>query len=42
LFKALAKDTAWGRPIATALYPRARPLYHPLVTRELDPLGLGK
>lgn len=42
LFKALAKDTAWGRPIATALYPRARPLYHPLVTRELDSLGLGK
>ncbi len=42
LFKALAKDTAWGRPIAIALYPRARPLYHPLVTRELDLLGLGK
>ncbi|GAC1572740.1 MAG: M1 family metallopeptidase [Sphingomicrobium sp.] len=42
LFKALAKDAAWGRPIAAALYPRARPLYHPLVTRELDPLGLPK
>ena len=42
LFKALAKDTGWGRPIAIALYPRARPLYHPLVTRELDPLNLGK
>jgi leukotriene-A4 hydrolase len=42
LFKTLAKDPAWGRPIATALYPRARPLYHPLVTRELDPLGLRK
>ena len=42
LFKAMAKDSAWGRPIANALYPRARPLYHPLVTRELDPLGLSK
>ncbi|MEO6247759.1 MAG: leukotriene A4 hydrolase C-terminal domain-containing protein [Sphingomicrobium sp.] len=42
LFKSLAKDKAWGRPIAAALYPRARPLYHPLVTRELDPLGLQK
>ena len=42
LFVALAKDTAWGRPIAAALYPRARPLYHPLVTRALDPLNLTK
>jgi len=42
LFKALAKDPAWGRPIAATLYPRARALYHPLVTRELDPLGLPK
>lgn len=42
LFKALAKDNAWGRPIAVSLYPRARPLYHPLVTRALDPLGLTK
>ncbi|MDP9085861.1 MAG: leukotriene A4 hydrolase C-terminal domain-containing protein, partial [Pseudomonadota bacterium] len=42
LFKALAKDVVWGRPIAAALYPRARPLYHPLVTRELDSLGLPK
>ena len=42
LFKALAKDAPWGRPIADALYPRARPLYHPLVTRELDLLSLKK
>jgi len=42
LFKALAKDAGWGRPIAAAIYPRARALYHPLVTRELDPLGLSK
>jgi len=40
LFKALAKDSSWGRPIAVEIYPKARPLYHPLVTRELDPLGL--
>jgi leukotriene-A4 hydrolase len=42
LFKGLARDAAWGRPIAAALYPRARRLYHPLVTRELDPLGLPR
>ena len=42
LFKALAADPPWGRPIAVALYPRARPLYHPLVTRDLDTLRLGK
>ena len=38
LFRALAADAAWGKPIATPLYPRARPLYHPVVTRDLDPL----
>ena len=41
LFTALAADAAWGRPIAAALYPRARPLYHPLVTRALDRLNLS-
>jgi aminopeptidase N len=40
LFKALAKDAQWGRPIAARIYPLARPLYHPLVTRDLDELGL--
>ncbi|WP_300973078.1 M1 family metallopeptidase [Sphingomonas sp. LHG3406-1] len=38
LFLALEKDESWGRPIARRLYPRARPLYHPLVTGELDKL----
>ena len=41
LFKALAKDQIWGLPIARRIYASARPLYHPLVTRELDPLGLA-
>ena len=41
LIKALAADQAWGRPIAVRIYARARPLYHPTVTRELDPLHLS-
>jgi aminopeptidase N len=40
LFKALAADKKWGLPIAKRIYPKARPLYHPLVTRGLDKLGL--
>ena len=40
LIQALAKDQDWGRPIATRVYARARPLYHPVVTRDLDELGL--
>jgi aminopeptidase N len=40
LVKALAGDGAWGRPIAARIYRQARPLYHPLVTRELDELRL--
>lgn len=39
LFKALAKDQQWGKPIAKRVYAEARPLYHPLVTRDLDKLG---
>ena len=39
LFKALAKDATWGKPIAKRIYAQARPLYHPLVTRDLDKLG---
>ena len=42
LFKALAKDPQWGRKIAVGLYPDVRPLYHPMVTRDLDELNLGK
>ena len=40
LLKALAADTSWGRPIASRIYAKARPLYHPTVTRDLDPLHL--
>ena len=40
LFQALAKDKSWGLPIAKRIYPKARPLYHPIVTRDLDKLGL--
>ena len=40
LIEALAKDTAWGRPIAVRVYRVARPLYHPITTRGLDKLGL--
>jgi aminopeptidase N len=40
LITALAKDKAWGRPIAKRVYAEARPLYHPLVTRDLDELHL--
>jgi len=40
LIKALAKDSAWGRPIAARVYRVARPLYHPITTRGLDELKL--
>ncbi len=40
LITALAKDASWGKPIARRIYAEARPLYHPLVTRDLDKLGL--
>ncbi|HJU76486.1 MAG TPA: leukotriene A4 hydrolase C-terminal domain-containing protein, partial [Sphingomicrobium sp.] len=40
LIRTLAKDQQWGRPIAERVYARARPLYHPIVTRDLDKLGL--
>ncbi|UUR07074.1 M1 family metallopeptidase [Sphingomonas glaciei] len=38
LYLALNKDASWGRPIARRAYPVARPIYHPLVTGELDKL----
>jgi aminopeptidase N len=41
LITALAEDKSWGRPIATRLYAKARPLYHPMTTKDLDKLGLG-
>jgi leukotriene-A4 hydrolase len=40
LTEALASDEQWGRPIAVRVYGQARPLYHPIVTRNLDRLGL--
>jgi leukotriene-A4 hydrolase len=41
LIVALAEDERWGRPIAARIYRRARPLYHPITTRDLDKLDLG-
>lgn len=41
LFKALAADTQWGLPIARRLYPRVRPLYHPVTSGSVDELKLG-
>lgn len=40
LFRALAKDKQWGLPIAKRIYPKGRALYHPLVARDVDKLGL--
>jgi leukotriene-A4 hydrolase len=42
LLQALAKDAQWGRSIAKRIYAEARPLYHPLVTRDLDKLELSE
>jgi hypothetical protein len=41
LLTTLAEDPQWGRPIARRIYAEARPLYHPMVTRDLDKLGLN-
>ncbi|HEV2044150.1 MAG TPA: leukotriene A4 hydrolase C-terminal domain-containing protein, partial [Sphingomicrobium sp.] len=42
LLTALAEDPQWGRPIALRIYPKARPLYHPVTTRDIDKLlGAG-
>ena len=41
LLVALAEDEAWGKPIATRIYPEARPLYHPITTEDLDKLDIG-
>ena len=41
LIQALARDTIWGRPVAARVYARTRTFYHPLVTRDLDKLGLS-
>lgn len=41
LIETLAKDTQWGRPIATRVYKVARASYHPITQRDLDKLKLG-
>ena len=38
LLKSLMADAQWGRAIALRVYPKARPIYHPMVTQELDEL----
>jgi leukotriene-A4 hydrolase len=40
LLTALSKDSQWGKPLAKRIYAEARPLYHPLVTHDLDKLKL--
>lgn len=40
LIETLAKDTEWGRPIATRVYKKARASYHPITQRDLDQLKL--
>ena len=40
LFTALAKDSAWGRPIAVRLAPEVMPLYHPLTRSAVEELKL--
>jgi leukotriene-A4 hydrolase len=41
LIETLAKDSRWGRPIATRVYREARASYHPITQRDLDKLKLG-
>jgi aminopeptidase N len=36
VFKALWGEAEWGRPIATRLYARARPLYHSVTAGQVD------
>jgi leukotriene-A4 hydrolase len=40
LITALAKDSQWGRPIASRIYAKARPSYHSVTSSDLDKLGL--
>jgi len=41
LFTSLWKEGDWGRPLATRIYARARPGYHPVTTGSVDAL-IGK
>ncbi|MBX9575471.1 MAG: M1 family metallopeptidase [Caulobacteraceae bacterium] len=36
LFTTLWGEGEWGRPIATRIYEKARPLYHPITTGSVD------
>jgi len=38
LFQTLWSEGDWGRPIATRIYAKARPLYHPVTTGSVDQL----
>jgi hypothetical protein len=38
LFQTLWGEGDWGRPIATRIYVKARPLYHPVTTGSVDQL----
>ncbi|MGO4687443.1 M1 family metallopeptidase [Brevundimonas sp. 2YAF1] len=38
LFQTLWNEGDWGRPIATRIYAKARPLYHPVTSRSVDQL----
>ncbi len=41
LFQALIDQGDWGRPIATRIYARARPGYHPVTTGSVDRIMRG-
>jgi len=36
IFRTLVAEGEWGRPIATRVYARARPLYHSVTTGQVD------
>ena len=38
LLTGLYEDPRWGRPIAQRIYPKARPMYHPVTVRDIDKL----
>jgi hypothetical protein len=42
LFEALVAQGEWGRPIATRIYAKARPGYHPVTSGTVDKLLAAK
>jgi hypothetical protein len=36
IFRTLWGEGEWGRPVATRLYARARPLYHSVTSGQVD------